>query len=303
VGIAQFVHHPALDATREGFLDEMKRLGYAGDDRVQYVYENAEGDISTANSIAQKFAAGRYDLVFPLATPMAQAVRKALSGTGTPVVFGAITDPVSAGLVQSMAKPGDRITGTSDQWPYEGQLKLFREVMPELKNLCVVFNPGEDNTRYAMQQTRSAAVGLGIHLVEAPISGPTDVFESASSIASRCQAFYVPADNTAMAAAPTIVRVADQHRLPVLAGDPGTFKAGCLIGLGVSYYDLGVQSAKLANMILKEGKNAGDLPVVTSQNPQVMVSLPVAKRLGIRIPESVLKRASEIVGGDEKGSS
>ncbi len=299
IAVAQFVGHPGLDATREGFYGEMKRLGYIGDEKVVFDFQNAHGDFTTAASIAERFATSGYSLIFALATPMAQAVKKATVGKRTPIIFGAITDPISAGLVNAMEKPGDNITGTSDQWPYEDQVKLFKEVMPNLKRLCVVFNPGEDNTRYAMEKTRNAAIKLGIQLVEAPVSGTVDLFEAASSITRKCEAFYVPADNTAMAGAPIIIKVANRYNLPVFAGDPGTFKAGSLAGLGVSYYDLGVESARLADLVLRENKNAGELPVVTSRNPQVMVNLVVAKRLGINIPDSVLKRAQEVVNKEK----
>lgn len=299
IGVAQFVDHPALDATRQGFRDEMARLGY-DDAHARFDYQNAEGDMVTARSIAQRFAGGGYDLIFCLATPMAQMVKKVRVDGRPPIVFGAITDPVSAGLVETMAKPGDAITGTSDQWPYEGQLALFREVVTGPRGLCIVFNPGEDNTRYAMQQTRAAAAKLQIRLIEAPISGITDIYEAASSIAGRCDAFYVPADNTAMAGAATIIRVADARSIPVIAGDAGTFDAGSLIALGVSYQDLGVQSARLAERILKEGKRAGDLPVIVSQKPQLMVNIAVARRLGLKMPESILKRADRIVTADPR---
>src|SRR5437588_5307787 len=144
----------------------MKRLGYGGEIKARIDYQNASGDMNTARSIADKFVNGGYDLIFSLATPMAQTTKKAASGKSIPIVFGAITDPVSSGLVESMEKPGDNITGTSDQWPYEEQLRLLKEVMPKAQNLCVVFNPGEDNTRYAMEQTRTAANKIGIKLIE-----------------------------------------------------------------------------------------------------------------------------------------
>jgi putative ABC transport system substrate-binding protein len=106
-------------------------------------------------------------------------------------------------------------------------------------------------------------------------------------IAPKCDLFYVPADNTAMAAAPTIVKVATARGIPVEAGDPGTFKAGCAFGVGVSYYDLGVQSAILADKVLRKVANAGDLPVVISGSPEVYVDVTVAQRLGITIPDSI----------------
>lgn len=289
IGIAQYIDHPALDQARQGFSEEMRRLGY-DEDRVTYDYQNAQGSISDADLIADRFARGKYDLVFSLATPITQALNQAIRGR-IPLVFGAITDPVSAKLVKSMDRPGGNITGSSDRWPYDLQMGLIKEVMPAARRVCVVFNPGEANTQYAMKETRVAAASHGLELIEGAVSSTSEVFEAAQVIAPRCDLFYVPADNTAMAAATTIVKVANAHRIPVEAGDPGTFKAGCAFGIGVSYYDLGVESAKLADMILRKEANAGELPVVISKNPEIYVNTAVAGRLGIRIPDSVIARS------------
>jgi putative tryptophan/tyrosine transport system substrate-binding protein len=292
--IVQYVDHPALDACRSGFMAELERLGYKDGKNIVVQYENAQGDPNLARAIAEKVAAKRPTLVFSLATPMTQSVKHALHGTKVPIVFGAITDPISAGLVESMEKPGDAITGTSDRWPYREQLELLKEAFPKVERVCVVFNPGEDNTRYAMDQTRAAATAVGVDLVEAAVSTGSEVVEAAQSIASRCQAFYVPADNTAMAGAPSIVKVANRFKLPIIAGDPETFKAGSVVGFGVSYEELGVASARLADQILK-GATAGELPVVTSSEGFGMVNLAVASKLRVKLPEAVVQRAKVVI--------
>ena len=294
IGVAQYLNHPGLDETRQGFMDEMKRLGFGADSNTRYDYQNASGDLSTAQSIAEKFANNDYALIFSIATPMSQAVQRAVRGKAIPIVFGAITDPVSAGLIESMERPGDNITGTSDRWPYKKQMELIREALPRAVRIGVVFNPGEANTRYAMEQTRTAAKELDLKLVESAISGPNDIIEAVESLARKIDALYVPADNTAMAGATTIVRTANKYQIPVVAGDPGTFDAGCVVGLGVSYSDLGVQAARLASKILKKKAKAGDLPIVVSSNPKLMVNLGVAKRLNIVLPDSLVKRADVV---------
>lgn len=291
IGVGQFIDHPALDDTRRGFMDEIKRLGY-GDNRVNFDYQNAQGNVSDAALIAGKFAGGGYDLVFSLATPMTQAMVRAGRGR-IPIVFGAITDPLSAGIVSSMEKPGGNVTGTSDRWPYDRQMRLIREVVPKAQKVCVVFNPGEDNSRYAMKETRAAAKNYGLELIEGSVSSTGEVFEAAMIIAPKCDVFYVPADNTAMAAAATIVKVASSRHIPVAAGDPGTFKAGCAFGTGISYYDLGVESAKLADKVLRREANAGDLAVVTAQNPEIYVNTKLAKELKLDIPPAILSQSKQ----------
>lgn len=294
ISIVQYVDHPALDACRNGFVEEMARLGYKNGESIDISYENANGDPNLAYAIAEKTAGRKPSLVFALATPMSQAIKRATEGKGIPVVFGAVTDPISAGLVETMDRPGSNITGSSDRWPYFDQLALLKEVLPNARNVGVVFNPGEDNTIYAMAQTRKAAGELGLKLVETPVTSGAEVSEAAQSIALRCDAFYVPADNTAMASAGAIIKVANTRRIPVVAGDPETFKQGCLVGLGVSYRNLGVQNARQAHKILT-GTPASQIPVFASSEGALMVNLVVAKSLGIVIPLTVIERADEKV--------
>jgi putative ABC transport system substrate-binding protein len=279
-----------------GFMQEMERTGFTEKAGVVFDYQNASGDLSTARSIAEKLVNSRCSLIFTIATPMSQAVQKAGEGKNIPIIFGAITDPVSAGLVQSMERPGGDITGTSDRWPYEQQMELIREALPKARRVGVVFNPGEANTRYAMERTRAAAKTLGLQLVEAAISGPNDIIEAVESIIRKSDVLYVPADNTAMAGATTIVKTADKYRVPVIAGDPGTFDAGCVVGLGVSYKELGVEAARLAGRILRDKEKPGNLPVVVSSRPKLMVNLKVAGTLNVKLPDGIVSRADVVLG-------
>lgn len=295
IAVGQYIDHPGLDAVRKGFYAQMQKLKYKEGDNVQYDYQNCQGDATLTQNISNKFCDGSYDLIFSIATPISQAVKKGTVRSHTPVVFGAITDPVSAGLVNSLKSPGGNLTGTSDAWPYQKQLELIRDVLPNAKNIGVLFNPGEANTTYAMEQTRIAAKQLGLNLIEASISGTNEINAAVLSIVNRVDAFYVTADNTTMAAAPAIIKVATEKKKPVFAGDPGTFDSGCVAGFGVSYYDLGVASANITNDILKNGKKPSDIPVVISENPELMINLLVAKKLNISIPKTIVSRADKVV--------
>lgn len=295
IAVGQYIDHPGLDAVRKGFYDQMAKLGYKEGDNVQYDFQNCQGDTTLTQNISNKFSDGSYDLIFSIATPISQAIKKGTAQNHTPVVFGAITDPVSAGLVNSLQSPGDNLTGTSDVWPYLKQLELIKKILPNAKNIGVLFNPGEANTTYAMEQTRNAAKQLGLNLVEAPITGTNEINAGVLSIVNSVDAFYVTADNTTMAAAPAIVKVATEKKKPVFAGDPGTFDAGSVAGFGVSYYNLGVASANITNDILKNGKKPSNIPVVISDNPELMINLVVAKQLNISITDSVVSSAQKVV--------
>lgn len=295
VGVAQYSNHPALDDVREGFFERMEELGFHKDNNIQYVYQNAQGDMNLTQNIASSFATAKYNLIFSIATPITQALKRVTAASGTPVIFGAITDPVSAGLVSSMDSTGTNLTGTSDVWPYYAQLALIKEILPNVDAVGILFNPGEDNTRFAMDQTRQAAQRLGIKLIESPISSSNDTSLAIKSIIDKANAFYVPADNMAMSVAPTIIKIAHESKKPVFAGDPGTFESGAVAGVGVSYRNLGRESANLAYQVLVGKRKPSELAVVTSKDPEIMVNLVVARRLGITIPESLISKAGKIV--------
>lgn len=298
VSIVQYIDHPALDSCRTGFMQEMIAMDYKEEINIVYDYQNAQGDPNIAYSIAEKVVSSKPSVIFSLATPMTQTIKRITRNKEIPIVFGAITDPVSAGLVDSMLKPGNNITGTSDRWPYREQLELLIEVFPDAHRVGVIFNPGEDNTRYAMEKTREAAKAIGLELIEAPVSTGAEISEAAQSIVARCDAFYIPADNTAMAGAGSIIKIASSRMIPVIAGDPETFKLGCVVGLGVSYKELGVKSARMVDKIIK-GASAGDMPVFASSSGSLMVNLFVAQSLGVEIPKSVIERADIVVSKNE----
>lgn len=295
IAIAQYIDHPMLDECRKGFMRGMEDLGYIPDKNIKYDYQNAQGDMNLNYNIAEKFGKGNYDVIFSIATPTSQALKKTTSNTQIPVVFGAITDPVSAGLVKSLESSGNNFTGTSDQWPYYNQLKLITEILPKAKTIGIIYNSGEANTEFAMKQTRMAADSLDLILKESPITNTNEVALGANVLINKVDAIYITADNTTMAAAPVIIKIANENNIPVFAGDPGTFDAGCIAGIGVSYYNLGLANAKMVDMILKNEKKPSQIPVVISDKPELMLNMAVAKKLGINIPEYIVKKADKVV--------
>src|SRR5690554_5872764 len=140
IGISQLAEHPALDDARRGFEDGLKELGV----KVEIDYQNAQGDIPTSLSIAQKFARDEVDLIYAIATPAAQSAKQAT--TDIPILFSAVTDPVEAELVDSMEKPGGNVTGTSDLSPMDRQLQLFKDLKPDIEKIGIIYNTSEPNS-------------------------------------------------------------------------------------------------------------------------------------------------------------
>ena len=295
IGITQIVTHPALDANRQGFIDQMEKEGFVQGEDVVYDFRNPEGDMSLAASIAQKFVSAKVDLILAIATPTAQACVNAVKNTDIPVVFGSVTDPVAAGLVDSWDEPGGQVTGISDWADVGTQLELILDIVPEVKNLGVIYNSGETNSKVQVEEAKKVAPDLGIEkVVEANAATSADVLSAAQSLMGRVDAVWVPTDNTVVSAFEAVVKVCEDNQVPAFAADTATVKRGAIGTPGIDYYVLGQEDGKIAAKILR-GTPPAEIPVQKVPMTDLILNPTAAERMGVTIPESVLSRASKIV--------
>lgn len=293
IAITQIASHPGIDAIRQGFLDEVKRLGYEEGRDVLYEFSNANGDMPTAQSIAQKIARDEPDLVFAITTPSSQTLAKVLSRSKTPLVFGAVTDPVAAGLVKSLKEPGGNITGTSDQWPVGEQLDLLRQLVPSARRIGVIHNPGETNSAANMVIVRDELKKRDLILIEVAVANTNEVLSGVQSLVGKADAIYVPASNTVVSAMSTVIKAAEQNRIPVLPGVSSSVEVGGVGTIGPDYRDIGVQSARIADRVLK-GEPAGTIPVAVAQRFEYYFNIRSAKAMRVSIPENLLAKAVKV---------
>jgi putative ABC transport system substrate-binding protein len=295
IGITQIVTHPALDANRKGFMDQMEQEGFVQGKNVEYDIRNAESDMSLASSIAQKFVSNDVDLILSIATPTSQACVNKIKGTEIPLVFGSVTDPVSAGLVDSWDHPGGNVTGVSDWADVGAQVELITDVVSEVQSLGVVYNAGETNSKVQVQQLREVAPQYGIENVEeASVAKSANIITSAQSLMGRVDAVWVPTDNTVVSGFEALVKVCEDNNVPLFAADTATVKRGAIGTPGIDYYELGQQNAKLAARILR-GENPGEIPVQRMEMNKLYLNPSAAERMGVTIPQPVLDRATDIV--------
>ena len=295
IGITQIVTHPALDANRQGFIDQMAKEGYKEGVNVKYDVRNPEGDMTLAASIARKFVGEKVDLILSIATPTTQACAKATQGTNIPIVFGSVTDPVAAGIVASWDKPGGNVTGVSDWADVGTQVKLVKDIYPAVKKLGTIYNAGEVNSKVQVDELKKAAPGLGIaKIVEATAATSADVMAAAQSLMGRVDAIWVPTDNTVVSGFEAVVKVCEEHKVPLFAADTATVKRGAIGTPGISYYFLGTQCGKLGARVLK-GANPGTIPVVRCDMTDLYLNPAAAKRMGGSIPQTVLDKATTTV--------
>jgi len=295
IGITQIVTHPALDANRKGFIDQMAKEGFTEGKNVKYIVNNPEGDMTLAASIARKFVSQKVDMILAIATPTTQACAKAVKGTNIPIIFGSLTDPVAAAVVKSWKKPGGNVTGVSDWADVGTQVKLITDICPNVKKLGVIYNAGETNSIVQVNELKKAAPGLGIKkIVEASAATTADVLVAARSLAGRVDAVWVPTDNTVVSAFEAVVKVCEDKKIPLFAADTATVKRGAIGTPGINYYVLGEECGKIAARVLK-GTKPADIAVKKCAMTDLYLNPSAAKRLGVTIPKSVLDRATKIV--------
>ena len=281
----------SLDAALSGFEAGLEESGLD----VSLDVQNAQGDQATANTIAGTFASGDYDLVLAIATPAAQAAAQAV--TDVPVLFTAVTDPVSAQLVESNEAPGGNVTGTTDANPVVEQLTLLTELDPEAERVGIVYSSGEANSEVQVEWAKEAAADLGLEIVEATVSNSSEVQQAANSL-SDVDAIYVPTDNAVVTALETLIGVAQDRQIPLIPAEGDSVERGGVATYGISYEKLGAQTAEMAVQILTEGADPASMPVETLTEPELFVNPEAAESMGVEIPQSVLDEADHVVGGE-----
>ena len=295
VGIVQIAEHPALDASREGFLAGLAEAGYTEGQNLTVQYHSAQGDQSIALTIAQNLVNEGVDLILGIATPAAQAAVTAAADSGTPVLFTAVTDPVIAELVQSWEAPGVNVTGTSDLNPVEDQIELIQTLNPAVKAIGVIYNPGEPNSVVQVELVKTKVAAMGLALEEVTVTNTSEVAQAAQSLVGKVEAIYVPTDNTAVQALASILQVAEEHDILVVAGEGDAVKSGAVATVGIDYYTLGLETGRMAARVL-EGADPATMAVVKGMDLGVSytVNLAAAERMGVTIPEEILSKAEVV---------
>ncbi len=287
IGISQLADHPALDDARRGFEDGLKELGI----NVEVDYQNAQGDIPTTVSISQKFVKDKVDLIYAIATPAAQSAKQATKDI--PVLFSAVTDPVIAELVDSMEKPGGNLTGTSDASPMDRQLQLFKDLDKDIKKVGIIFNTSEPNSQIQVEMAKELAPSIDLEIVEVGISSISDIPQAVDSIVKKVDAVYTITDNMVASAINIVSEKAITNKLITVAAEDSHVSGGILVTDGISYYELGKQTAKMAKEILVDGKNPSDIPSQTATNTKKVFNEETLKSLGLDENNEVFKDATK----------
>ena len=292
VAVTSIVEHPALDAIKDGVSRALTEAGYTQDKGLKWQFQTAQGNTAIAAQIARKFVGDKPDVIVAIATPSAQAVEAATKTI--PVVYSAVTDPVAAQLVPSMAPSGTNVTGVSDSLALAKQVELIQKALPNAKRVGMVYNPGEANSVVVVNQLRELLPKAGMTLTEATAARTVDVGAAARSLVGKVDVIYTNTDNNVVSAYESLVKVGNDAKLPLIASDTDSVKRGAIAALGVNYHDLGIQTGKMVVRILK-GEQPGAIASETSDKLELYVNPGAAKRQGVTLSDEFVKSATQVV--------
>ncbi|HEY4544510.1 MAG TPA: ABC transporter substrate-binding protein [Tissierellaceae bacterium] len=275
VGIIQLTQHPALDDARVGFEEEIKDLD------VEIIYQNAQGNIPNITTIAQKMVRDKVDLIFAISTPVAQSLKNI--DTDIPVIFTAITDPVSSEIVDSFEKPNTNFSGTSDEAPIKEQFELLINIKEDIKDIGVIYNTSELNSKVQVEQIQAVCDELGLSLQTMGVNNINEIPKACDSLMKKVDAIYTPTDNMIASSIQVISQKAINNNILTLGAEKAHVDGGILFTKGINYKDLGSQSANMAKEILVNGKDISSLPVEKSKNIQTVINKNTLEKLNLDI--------------------
>ena len=288
VGIIQLMEHPSLDTIRESIIEGLEDEGYVEGENLKIEYQNGQNDMSTMKNIAQTFVGDECDVIVAIATPAAQA---ALSETtDIPIVFAAITDPVGAGLVDSLDNPGGNVTGTSDEVSAEMIMNLAKDITPDFKTIGVLYNIGEDNSVSVVAQLKEYAGENGYKVIESTVTNTGEVQQAAQYLADKVDIVFSPIDNTVASSMAVATETFNNAGIPFYVSADSMVNDGGLATCGIDYTVLGRETAAMIADIL-EGADPAAIAVRKMSEMSVYVNKETAKALNIEIPQAILDKA------------
>ena len=293
VSVLSIVEHPSLDALRDGLHDELKDAGYQDGKSLHWAYQSAQGNQGTAVQIARKFVGDRPDVIVPIATPAAQAVVSATHQI--PVVYNAITDPIAAQIVKSMAPSGTNVTGVSDKLVADGQVAFIKRVVPDAKRVGIIYSPAEANSVSATREMKVALEKQGISLVEVAAPRSIDVGQAAQRLVGKVDVIYTSNDNNVISAYESVIKVANAAKIPLICADRSSVQRGATGAMAIDYYRMGRQTGRMVLRILN-GEKPGDIASETSDRLDITLNLDAARRQGATLSPELQAEASEIFG-------
>lgn len=272
--ISKTVDHPAIDATTNGIIDELSDSGYIDGKTIELKISSAQANAALAQQIANQYLSDKPDIVVGVATISAQAFAKAAANGKVKLVFSTVTDPLSAGLVNSLDKPGRNTSGVSNFVKLEPQLELFKKSLPKMTKLGIIYNPGESNSLAIVKNLEVLCPKFGLTLVPQTANKTSEAAQATAKLAENADAIFISNDNTALAALPSIIKTANARKVPVFVSDVDAVELGAMAALGPSQYEVGRQTGRMIIRVLK-GEDINNQPVEFPAKTELKLGLGV----------------------------
>jgi putative ABC transport system substrate-binding protein len=295
IGISQIIEHPALDSARKGFIDALESKGFKDGEKVSIDIQNAQGDIPTAQTIAENFVSQKKDMILAVATPAAQAAFNATKEI--PILITAVTDPADAGLVQAWEKSGTNVIGTSDAAPIKKQFELIKKLVPNTKKVGIMFNTSETNSELQVTKAKEAAPDFDFEIITCGVTNTNEISQALDALVDKIDVLYVPTDNLMASSMPLVSSKCNDKKVPIIGAEKAHVELGALATEGIDYYKLGFQTGVMAVEVL-EGKNPKDMAIETLKNTELVINNKAAEILNIDIPEDLKNKAVIVESGE-----
>ncbi len=285
ISVFQIVDYELIANMRMAFADEIVSSELAKKRTITISpHKDAHNDVNLTNQIADQLIADKPDLIYVLGTPAAQAL---VNRTQTiPIVQGAVTDPVAAKMAASWEGSGRNYAASTDFPPVAAQFELLRKILPNAKTVGAIYSSGEANSQALMTRVRPACKEAGFELVERPVTGSAEVPTAATALVGKCDVIYMTTDNTVISAIASLVEVARDNRIPIVACTQEDVKKGALFALGASYEELSRIAARISLRIL-QGEDPATIPIAFIDKPDLYWNQGKAEELGIDLPEDL----------------
>lgn len=285
IGILQYVSHPSLDIIYKGIRDAIDEAGYVEGDTINIIHQNGQADQSKLSTMSQQLLSKEPNVLIGIATPAAQSL--ANQTDKVPIILGAISDPESAGLVETNDHPGGNITGVSDQAPIEAQLNIMKEILPNKNKIGIIYSSAEDNSISQVEQFKELAIKEGYIVTTYAVPSTNEVTQMTQVMAQEVDMIYTPTDNTIANSFQSIVSIANQYNVPIFPSVDSMVAEGGVATVGINQYELGKQTGMMAVDVLEGRATPSDTPIYVFQSGDTVINELQADLLGINIPESI----------------
>lgn len=283
IGVIQYAPHPSLDNCYKGIEDGLNASSLAGQFTIDL--QNAQGSAETADQLAKNMVSGKYDMIFAIATPAAVSAYSAAKDSDIPVIFCSVSDPVAAGLTESMDKGLETCVGTSDVLNFDEQLKLITALQPDVKKIGVLYTNTEANSVSHLKTFREVCAAKNIEVVDQSVSGAADIPQAAADLASKVDCINNFTDNNVVNNLNVLLEKANAANIPVYGSEVEQVKNGCIASMSIDYVELGKKTAEMGVEVLG-GKKCSDMGVMVFSECTPVVNTEVLEQFNITVPEA-----------------